>query len=260
MTDLAQQKFILENLVGKNFKVMYRNMALGLLWSILNPLVLVIVLSVVWTLFFEAPEAFPAFVLVALIPFNFSNLCLSDCTQSVVNNASLVKKVAFPRQILPLSVIITHLVHFAIQSPLLVVVLLLFPPPGDVVGPSLLWLLPVLALHVVLVAAVGLLFAGMNVVYRDAQYIVESTLIVSFWICPILYDAHEVLSAGPQWMFALYYLNPLAGILEAYRSVLFYGTAPEMLTLGASAVVTALVAVFSVRCFWSHEREFANLL
>ena len=248
------------NLVAKNFKTTYRRMALGFLWSLLNPLVLVVVLSVVWRVFFGAARDFPSFVLIALIPFNFFTHCVQGCTQAVVGNSTLVKKVAFPRQILPLSVVVTHLFDFAVQVPLLAMVMVVFPPPGAVLTVHLLWLPVIFAVQLALVTGLGLLVASANVMFRDMRYIVESTMFLLFWASPILYDAHDRLRSEPPLLYGAYYLNPLAGILESYRSVVFHGTAPHLLPLGLSAVVTSLLLWVGLAVFRKFEGEFADLL
>jgi len=265
-TDLYRYRFVLSNLVSKNVKVLYRNMALGFLWSLLQPLVMVITLSLVWRFFMGDDGSFAAKVVVVLIPYNFFAYCLTGCASSIYGNVSLVKKIAFPRQILPVSVILTHLIHFGIQSILIVLVLATFPHGGEILSLNLLWLLPIFVLQLGLVTGLGFLVAGLNVLYRDVQYITESSLLVLFWICPILYEAN--LSAGGVtsklaengWLYHAYFLNPLSGILEAYRSVLYYGRSPELSTLGISLGITLVIGYFGVKSFWKHEREFADLI
>ena len=263
-TDIVRYRFVLENLVAKNLKALYRNMALGFFWSILNPLVMAAVLTAVQV--FMYPDGGGArragFLLVALIPYNFFAYCLSGCANSVLGNASLVTKVCFPRQILPVSVIVTNLVHFAIQSSLILLALLLFPPPGQWFGWQLLWLPAILVVHIGLAMGLGLLVAGLNVVYRDVQYIVESTMTVMFWVCPLIYDPVETGSwaRAPEWAFWLYYSNPLAGLIDSYRHVLYYGKPPDLGVLTLAFAMTLVIGACGVRSFWKHEYRFADLL
>lgn len=265
-TDLYRWRFVLSNLVSKNVKVMYRNMALGFLWSLLQPLVMVVTLSLVWRFFMGDDGSFAAKVVVVLIPYNFFAYCLTGCASSIHGNVSLVKKLAFPRQILPVSVILTHLIHFAIQSILIVLVLMIFPHGGDILNLNLLWLLPVFLLQLGLVTGIGFLVAGLNVLYRDVQYIAESSLRVLFWVCPILYETDLTADgmtsklAETHWLYHAYFLNPMSGILEAYRSVLYYGRSPDPVTLGMSLIITVLIGYFGVKTFWKHEREFSDLI
>lgn len=262
-TDIARNRFLLGNLVEKEFKTLYRSMALGLAWVILQPLVLIVVLSVVWTVFYDADPTFPSQTLVCLIPYNFFSYCVSGCTGTVLRNTSLVKKVRFPRQLLPFSVVVTHTIHFLCQSLLIVPVLLLFGTKGQVLSTSLLWLPVIVLVQLGLVTGVGLLVSALNVVYRDVQYLVDAVLLVLFWASPIIYVAREtLLDVGTQspWLAVAYYANPLAGLLEAYRAVLFFGQAPDLVTFGAATVITLAVGVFGVWQFWIHERSFADLV
>jgi ABC-type polysaccharide/polyol phosphate export permease len=265
-TDLYRYRFVLSNLVSKNVKVMYRNMALGFLWSLLQPVVLVVTLSLVWHFFMGDDGSFAAKVVVVLIPYNFFAYCLGGCVISINGNVHLVKKIAFPRQILPISAILTHLIHFGVQSILIVLVLAIFPHGGQTLSLNLFWLLPIFIIQLGLVTGLGFLVAGLNVLYRDVQYIAESALLVLFWICPILYEASgsaggvtSKLAESP-WLYHTYFLNPMSGILEAYRSVLYYGRSPDLTTLGMALIVTLIIGYFGMKSFWKHEKEFADLV
>jgi lipopolysaccharide transport system permease protein len=270
-TDLYRYRFVLSNLVSRNLKVMYRSMSLGMLWTLLNPLVMVTTLTVVWVVIMGSKASFAAQVIVGLIPYNFTVYCLTGCVHAIPGSASLVKKSAFPRQILPIAIIATHLIHFGIQALLMLAIVLAFPiepvdggPPGFHLGLHLLWVVPIFLVHVALCIGVGLLVAGLNVVYRDVQYITESLLTVLFWLCPLIYtDAEiaraELVKAHP-WIYHVYYLNPVSGLVTAYRDVLFLGQSPGLWPLGQAIALTLVIGYFGVRTFWKYEREFADLI
>ena len=226
--DTYRYRFILANLVGKELKALYRNQSLGFLWTLLNPLVMVTVLSFVWVVFFERPTHFPSLVVTALVPYNFFSYCLSGCSHAVVTNANLVKKVYFPRQILPFSVVATHSIHFAVQCTLVAAILLLFPGPGTSFGLHLLWLPLIVLVNIGLCMGAGLLVSGLNVLYRDVQYLVDSLMTVLFWFSPIVYETSRLADTDP-WLRVAYYLNPLAGLFDAYRDVLYFGRSPDCL-------------------------------
>ncbi|MCR9248215.1 MAG: ABC transporter permease [bacterium] len=269
-TDLYRFRFILTTLVGKNLKVMYRNMSLGMLWTLLNPLVMIATLTVVWVVVFGAPASFASMCIIALIPYNFTVYCLTGSVHAIPGNAALVKKSAFPRQVLPISIIATHLIHFGIQSLLILAVILLFPLDGGHFGFHLLCLVPIFLVHLALCIGIGLLVSGLNVIYRDVQYITESLLTVLFWVCPVIYadaklqavyDADGALESGlPDWLYHLYYANPLSGLITAYRDVLYHGTVPQFWPAAQAVVGTLVVGYLGVRIFWKYEREFADLV
>jgi lipopolysaccharide transport system permease protein len=263
-TDLYRYRFILSNLVSRNLKVMYRSMSLGMAWTLLNPLVMVTTLTVVWVVVFNNTLSFAAKVIVALIPYNFTVYCLTGCVHAIPGSASLVKKSAFPRQILPIAIITTHLIHFGIQALLMLVILLAFPLEGGHIGWHLLWLVPIFVVHVALCIGVGLLVAGLNVLYRDVQYITESLLTVLFWVCPLVYTDAALAKADlvqtHPWIYHVFYLNPVSGLLTAYRDVLFHGQSPGLWPAGQAVAMTLVIGYCGVRTFWKHEREFADLI
>ena len=156
--------YILRNLVEKDFKVRYRNMSLGVFWSLVNPLVMMGVLSFVFSVVFplQRPHS-PLFLLCGLLPYNFFSLGWVTGTRSVVDNAPFVKRVPFWRQLLPVSVVLGNLVHYGIQLGLLLVLAFIM------VGFSVHWLwLPIIViLQVVFVCGLSLLTSGLNVYYRD---------------------------------------------------------------------------------------------
>ena len=256
--DAYASREILFALTGKELKAQYRNMALGFVWALLNPLVMVVVLSFALVTFLgESPDV-PAKIVVALIPYNFFVYCLSGCATSITANGSLVKKVRFPRQILPLSVVATNLVHFALQSTLIVAVLWLVPHPGATKSIHLLWLPLIFLIQVGLCVGLGLLASAMHVVYRDTQYVIDSVLTVMFWLAPVIYTVGDKIKTETGLF--LYFMNPLAGILDSYRAVLYYGTAPNAYALGMAAALTLVFGVLGVWTFWRHERDFADLI
>lgn len=263
LRDTLRFRHVLFALTAKELKAQYRNMALGFLWAALNPLVMITVLSVAFVVFFGAALDQPCRVVVALVPFNFLTYCLSGCTWAILGNATLVRKVAFPRQILPLSVILTHFVHFAVQSLLVAATLATFPTPGNPLSVNLLWLPAILVVHVGLAVGLGLLVSALNVVYRDTQYIVESMVTVLFWISPVVYDASATFQASDgvmSWGERCYFLNPVAGVLDSYRRVLFHGAPPDAFAFATALVLTLAVGVAALKVFWRYEREFAELV
>lgn len=262
-TDTVRYRFVLENLVSKNLKVMYRNQALGFVWAVVQPLVMMAVLTFVMVYAFadpaNPPDAPASRAIVGIVPFNFVSYCLTGCAMAVVGNAGLVKKVAFPRQLLPFSVVLTNLIHLAIQVPLVALVLWINRPSTAHFGLNLLWLPVIFAVHFGLVVGVGLLVAALNVTYRDVQYMIDSLMLVLFWLSPVMYDPTQFKNM-PAWMHHAYWLNPLAGIIDGYRAVLIRGSSPDLTTLGVATGVTLVLGAIGVRQFWVHERDFADLV
>ena len=231
--------FVLEQLVVRDFKIRYRNMSLGLLWSLVNPLVMVAVYSFVMTNMFPNVNIkhFPLFALCGIICFNFFSLAWSQGTISVTANSFLMKRIPFPREIVPISVVLANGIHFLMQFALVLVFTL---AGGLHVSASWLWLpVPILIL---MLSAVGLalLFSVADVFLRDTRYLVESACLVLFWLTPIFYSEKMV----PVQYKALYMLSPITAAVVCLRQIVLEMRAPDISPLvNGFASATFLLAI-----------------
>jgi ABC-type polysaccharide/polyol phosphate export permease len=248
--------FILRNLVGTDFKVRYRNMSLGIFWSLIQPLIMMGVLTYVFTVLFPSPvKRFPLFVLVGLIPFNFFSLAWAASTRSIVDNAHLIKKVPFRRELVPLAVVLGNAVHYFIQLGILLAVAAYFS------GVTIFWLwLPVIVfLQLVLATGASLFTAALDVYYRDVRYVVESINMVLFWLVPIFYSFEQVQkSLSPKYLF-IYELNPVAAMVLVTRRVLLNGESPgpTLLKFAAISLASLLIGHFVFRRL---QRNFSDYM
>ena len=202
-------RYLVENLVSKDFKIRYRNMSLGLLWSIANPLVMMGVLTFVFTVLMpNGQKNFPVFLLCGLVPFNFFSIAWSTGTTSVTDSANLLKRLSFPREIVPLSSVLGNCVHFAIQ---LGILLLLTLGSGLPVTIHWLWLPVIIALEIIFVMGLAMLTGSINVYIRDTRYAVESLVTIIFWLVPVVYSFERI----PEH-FKNLYLNPIAAVIMAF--------------------------------------------
>jgi ABC-2 type transport system permease protein len=225
--ELAAHREVLLNLVRKELKVKYTASVLGAVWSLLNPVVFLAVFSFVVYVTNNRMPHFPVYLLSGLLGWSlFSNSLLLGA-RSVVDNASLVKKVYFPREILPLASIGVTLVDFVLQSAVLLLFLLV---TGYHVNVHALWMYP-LAIVTLLVftLAVTLWVAGLNVRYRDVQHLLNLGLLVWFWMTPIVYQGALVQTfltdrSGALW--SVYLLNPLATIVFGFQRALYGVVSP----------------------------------
>lgn len=216
----GQYSFALRQLVLKDFRTRYRNMSLGIFWSLLNPLIMMGVLTFVFTQVFPATrKAFPAFVLCGIIPYNFFALAWSTGTASLLDSNSLIKKVPVPREIIPIASVFSNCLHVFIQFGLLLAVLFVYG-----FTPTRHWLLlPVVwGLFVLFVIGMVLATSALNVYVRDMRYVVESVNTILFWLVPIFYGGEMI---KPEYV-EIYSLNPIAAIVQATRNILMEGRAP----------------------------------
>ena len=244
LRDLWGYREILLNLVRKDLKVKYTQSILGAAWSMLNPILYLAVFSFVFA-FVLTPDipAFPVYLLSGLVGWTFFQGSLNVAVKSVVDNTSLVKKVYFPKEILPLSSVGVSLVDFALQMVVLIGFMLIFSYPF--VGPNLLLFPLALVALILFTTALSMWISALNVRYRDTQHLLSLILLAWFWLTPIVYPAsllqEKLIALGGEKLFALFLLNPLADITFAFQKALYAQSAP----IGANGKPTQVLVTLT---------------
>jgi len=243
--------FLFENLLLKDFRIRYRNMSLGILWSLINPLVMMGVLTFIFGSVFGGANSpvFPLFVLCGLVPYNFFTGAWLAGTISVVDSAALVKRLPVPREVLPVAAVLSNCIHLAIQLALLIALTLYF---GLKPHAGWWWLAPLWILYVVFVCGLALLSSAINVFIRDTRYVVESLTLVLFWLVPIFYSFTII----PQRFAAVYRFNPVAALVMAMRNILIDRQAPPLSLVENMVIVAAVTLALGLIVFRSLKPRF----
>lgn len=234
----------------------YQQSLLGWLWAIIQPVASVAIFSVIFTRFVPVDTGsipYPVFSYVAMAPWTFFATSLQDMTTSLTINFNLVTKVYFPREVLPVSSMLARLLDFGVASLVLVVLMILYRMPVTL---SLLLFVPlILIVQILLILGVGLITSAANVFFRDVQPLLILVTQLWFYASPIIYPVTLV----PEKWRILYFLNPMAGILEAYRSVLLHQSMPDY-TLLIAAAESVLALAFGYWLFKRVEFQFADIV
>jgi lipopolysaccharide transport system permease protein len=241
--------FLIENLVLKDFRIRYRNMSLGILWSLVNPLVMMGVLTFVFGFSNAQNPQYPLFVLCGLVPYNFFAEALLSGTSSVVDSAHLVKRVPVPREVVPLAAVLSTCIHLAIQLALVFGLALLFHlPPGR----AWLWLPLIWFLYIAFVCGLALGSSAINVFIRDTRYVVESFNRVLFWLVPIFYAFSYV----PAKYRLVYRANPVAAVVFAMQNILIDRQAPAASLVINLTIAAAVTMGLGLTIFWRLKPRF----
>jgi ABC-2 type transport system permease protein len=275
---VIQYHELLVTMVRKELKVKYKNSVLGFAWSLLNPLLYLVVFYIAFEkILGSGIPSFPIYLLSGLLVWNLFSTGLGAATGSVVNNAGLVKKVSFPREILPLASVGSTLVHFFLQTLVLFSVLL-------VVRWHVAWaympLLPLALVVLLLVTgSLGILLSAMNVYLRDTQHFLELALLAWFWVTPIVY-AFQLVSTKVGWFKYVWMANPITPIVLIFQRAIYAKTYTVTLAshhtvqfpypnwpywaylayLGMSLVFGVVVLAIAVKVFAKAEVNFAEEL
>lgn len=253
--EMWQYREMLVSLVKRDLKSRYKGSVLGFFWMFLNPLLQLAVYTAVFSTIMRAGiEDFYMFLFVALVPWLFFSTCLASGTTVVFSQQDMVKKIYFPREILPISFTVSQFVNMLLSFIIIFIVMIFRGVRIDPV--ALLYLPLVMIIEFVLALGITFLASALTVYFRDLEHILGIVSMAWMYMTPVIYPLEMV----PEQYVKLLYLNPMTSITIAYRDILYYGQVPEMKTLLNAVVLGVIVLVIGKVSFSKLQRGFAEEL
>jgi lipopolysaccharide transport system permease protein len=259
--ELWDYRDLLYTLVVRNLKLRYKNSVLGVLWSLLNPLLMMLVFTFVFNVLAAGGSrlpAYPAFILSGILAWILFATSVTAATSSIVENAHLIKKVYFPRAALPISVVLSNLVNYVLALPVYFVLATVL---GQTPTVWVLLLPAVILVQLFFTLGISFILATVNVFYRDTQIVMEVVLLAWFFMSPVFYSISQVAPGGvridslgltlssfdvQRWMRIL---NPMASIIATYRDILYWGARPGLDFFLRTAVTATLFLIIGYLVF-----------
>lgn len=243
------------NIVAKDLKLKYQRSMLGFAWSLLNPLVMIVVYGVAFTYVLRVPtQRFALFVLIGLLAWNFFAGAVMSASEAIITNASLQKAVLFPRAVLPFSAVLfnlsLYLLTLVVFLPVMLIVYQVPPAPRMLLFPVFL------ALQVVFITGLTLLLSTASTLFRDVKHLIEVGINILFWTTPIVYEASMV----PTQFQRVALLSPMAPFIRAYQDLFYYGVMPSGTVWTIATVYAGGVFICGLSVFLAYEDSFAENL
>ncbi|WP_420645725.1 ABC transporter permease [Candidatus Leptofilum sp.] len=224
LREIFAYRNLLKNLVIRDLKARYKNSVLGIVWSLLNPLLMMTVYTVLFTILIpnDGIEKYPIFILVALIPWQFHAATMMSSTGSIVTNAPIIKKVYFPRILLPTASLLSNFVNFLLASVILLILLYAF---GIGLTIHALWVPLILLTQIIFALGLAYILSTLQAFYRDTLMILEVGLLAWFFLTPVFYPFERFGTQAVIWGLTpariMRWVNPMASIIDGYRTVLW---------------------------------------
>jgi ABC-type polysaccharide/polyol phosphate export permease len=263
LRELYRYRELVRNLVVSDLKARYKNSVLGFVWSLLNPLAMMLVFTVVFGFLSrnQQIEKYPLFLLCGLLPWNYFSDGVLSSVNSIVANANLIKKVYFPREVLPIASVLAQLVNFLLAFLILFAALLVFRAQFS----PWLWTLPlVILIQTCFTVGIALLLSTLNVFFRDTLIVLNVVMLAWFFLTPVFYAINFLpssatvlgITVNPQRL--TYILNPIASLINIYRDLLYWGYRTDIDFFARTTVTALVVLAFGYWIFIRYSDHFGE--
>lgn len=254
--ELVRYRSLVTNLVAKDLKVRYKSSVLGFFWSLLNPLLMMLVFTFVFTQLLAdvTIEHFPVFVLIGLLSWNWTAASVSEGTTALIDNASLINKVYFPRMLLPISVVASNMANYLLAFP---VIFLAMAVTRMEFTPWLLYLPVIVLVQATFLTGLVLILSAIHIYFRDTTVLVSIGLTAWFFMTPIFYRVEDVQPDLVAWW---YWLNPMASIIAELHTIMYYGGVPDPLFMARTFATALALLLFGFVLFGRVSRHLGEHL
>ena len=252
INDLYNYRQLLKSNVRKEIRGKYKGSFLGVLWSFVNPLLMTLVYAIVFPFVLKNSQPhYVTFLIIGVLPWNFFTTVINQGTNCVLVNGAIIKKVYFPREILPISVSTSALVNFIISS-IIILIFLFFSGIGYSL--FILYFPLIVIIQYILSTGIVLLTSAIDVYIRDAEYIINFFVMMLFYATPVLYSS----DLFPKRLRSILNLNPMCTIINSYRDIFLYKQMPNLLNLALVALESIAIFLIGLAVFKKLQKGFAE--
>ena len=253
--DIWNYRTMIQSLVRRDLRGRYKASVLGFLWTFIVPLCQLLVYTIVFSVILKSNiEWFYLYLFVALIPWNFFSNCLTGGASCLIQQQSLVNKIYFPREVIPVSYVTGAFVNMLYCEIVVIIVALLSGVQFSFLG--LLCLPIVFLIEYILALGFTMIFSAIDVYFRDLEHILGILAMAWMFLTPIMYD----ISIVPDNLKPIFQLNPMTSIIVAYRDILYYGSVPKLETLGIATGMGVLFLILGFLIFGHLKRRFSEVM
>lgn len=253
INNLYNYRLLLKSIVKKDIRGKYKQSFLGVLWSFINPLLTALIYAIVFPFILRSTEPhYVTFIVIGIIPWTYFTNTIMQGTTIILANAGIIKKVYFPREVLPISVNTSGLVNFLISC-LIIFIFLIFSGIGF--SWYIVYLPLIIIVQYIFQLGIILITSAIEIYVRDAEYIINFLINMLFYATPIIYSAN--MFEGTK-IAKLIKFNPMASIINSYRNVLFYQTIPELKSLFITFIASLILLIIGFKVFDKLQRGFAE--